>query len=59
MTQPTRQDLILLRSCTASIDLKLDCERALRGDEEAMERCAVVVRRARPSGFAQTYEETE
>ena len=51
MLQPTRDDLVLLRDCTASVDMKLDCERAMRGDEEAMERCAVVIRRARPNQY--------
>lgn len=50
MSDVTRQELELLHSCTASVDVRLDCDHALRGDETALARCAEILRRARPSG---------
>lgn len=50
MSVASLDELQLLRSCTASVDVKLDCDRAMRGDQEATERCARILRRARPSG---------
>lgn len=45
----TREDLVLLRDCTANVNIKLDCQYALRGDTEALARCAKIIERAKPS----------
>lgn len=42
-------ELKLLRSCTNDIDIKMDCDKARRGDLEAMSRCATILCRASPS----------
>lgn len=52
MTAVSCEELRLLRSCTANLETKLDCDLAIRGDGEALERCAQILRRARPSGAA-------
>lgn len=53
----TADDIRLLWGCTANVDLQLDCIRALRGDTEALARCAKVIERAMPSADnAASYE---